>query len=62
MQLQADEIKTLKTIYDKRHTDKVVEQFEDEVDKVNDLEYLVRNKERQIEILRAELAESRHLC
>ena len=27
--------------------------------KVHELEYLVRNKERQIEILRGELAESR---
>ena len=39
-----------------------MEQFADEVDKVSDLEYLVRNKERQIEILRGELTEARHMC
>ena len=31
------------------------------MDKVHELEYLVRNKERQIEILRGELAESRQM-
>ena len=38
-----------------------MQQFTEEVDKVHELEYLVRNKERQIEILRGELAESKQM-
>ena len=55
------EIKHIKNQYNSKQTDKVIEQFADQADKVHDLEYLVRNKERQIEILRGELTESRQM-
>ena len=61
LERKQNEIKTMKNRYNSKQTDKVMERFTDEIDKVHELEYLVRNKERQIEILRGELVEARQM-
>ena len=43
------------------YTDKVLGDLTDEMQKVHDLEHLLRKKEQQIEILRGDLDETRQL-